>query len=87
MILMTIIIFITYFFEDTKKESFEFSLMMLTAFLGEIFLRSRGFRVSTFVFVFLNGLSIFLILGFSFLNYNAEDNTFTMFQILYLLLC
>ena len=75
------------FFEDTKKESFDFNLMMFTAFLGEILLRSRGFRISTFVFGVINGLSIFLILGFSFFNYNAEDNTYTLFQILYLLLC
>ena len=61
--------------------------MMFTAFLGDILLRSRGFRISTFVFGVVNGLSIFLILGFTFFNYNAEDNTYTIFQMLHLLLC
>ena len=75
------------FFEDTRKESFDFNLMMFTAFLGDILLRSRGFRISTFVFGVGNGLSIFLILGFTFVNYNAEDNTYTIFQMLHLLLC
>jgi len=28
-----------------------------------------------------------LILGFSFFNYNSKDNTYSIFQILYLLLC
>ena len=32
-------------------------------------------------------MELLLILGFSFFNYNSKDNTYSIFQILYLLLC
>ena len=72
---------------DTKKESFDFNLMMLMAFLGDILLKSRGFRVSVSVFAVLNIISIFLILNFSFGDYNHEYNTYSLFQFIYLLIC
>ena len=74
------------FFDDAKKDSFDFNLMMFTAFLGDILLQSRGFRVSTFVFSLINAGSFFLILSFSFFDYELDYNTYSIFRILYLLL-
>ena len=79
--------FYNMFFESTKKESFDFNLMMFTGFLGDILLKSRGFRISTFIFAIINGISIFLIISFSFFDYDSKDNTYTLLRILYLLLC
>jgi len=72
---------------DTKKEAFDFNLMMFMAFLGDILLRARGFRISISVFAALNIISMFLILNFSFDDYNREYNTYSLFKFIYLLLC
>ena len=74
------------FFEDAKKDSFDFNLMLLTAFIGDILLQSRGFRVSTFIFALINAGAIFLITSFSFFNYDLDYNTYSFFRMLYLLL-
>ena len=73
------------FFEGAKKDSFDFNLVMFTAFLGDLLMQSRGFRVSTAVFSLINALSIILILSFSFLDYDKDDNKYTILNILYLL--
>ena len=75
------------FNENTKKETFDFNLMMLSGFLGDIILKSKGFRVSTIIFFIMNSISIFLIISFTFSEYNEEYGTFSFFQILYLFLC
>ena len=74
------------FFDDAKKDSFDFNLMIFTAFLGDLLLQSRGFRVSTFIFTLINIGSIFLILSFSFIDYDPTNNTYNIFKILYLIL-
>ena len=68
---------------DTKKEAFDFNLMMFMAFLGDILLKSRGFRISFFVFAVINVISMFLIMNFSFDDYNREYNTYSLFQFIY----
>ena len=79
--------FYNMFFEDTKKESFDFNLMMFTAFLGDILLKARGFRVSIFIFSLINLFSIFLILNISFTIYDQNYNNYAFFDILLILLC
>ena len=79
--------FYNLFYEDTKKETFDFNLMMLSGFLGDIILKSKGFRVSTIIFFIMNSISIFLIRSFGFLEYNEDYSTYSFFQILYLFLC
>ena len=74
------------FFDDARKDSFDFNLMLFTAFLGDIVLQSRGFRVSTFIFALINIGAIFLVMSFSFFDYNIKDNTFSFFKLLYLIL-
>ena len=73
------------FFDDARKDSFDFNLMLFTAFLGDILLQARGFRVSTFIFALINVGAIFLIMSFSFFDYNINDNTFSFFKMLYLI--
>ena len=75
------------FFDYTKNEFFDFNLMMFTGFLGTIILQSRGFIQSTLILSGINALSILLILIFSFLNYNIEDSSYSIFQIIHLLIC
>ena len=77
--------FYNMFLDNANKESFDFNLMMFTAFIGDILLKSRGFRISTFAFGLINGLSI-LIMSFSFNEFEIKDNTYTFFQMLFLLL-
>ena len=74
------------FINNVKNETFDFNLMMLMAFLGDILLKSRGFRISISVFAALNIGAIFLILNFSFEDYDRADNTYTIFNMLYLFL-
>ena len=79
--------FYNIFFESTKKELFDFNLMMFTGFIGDLLFRSRGFIVSTCAFGVVNAISIFLIISFSFYDYYSKDNTYPIFRILYLFLC
>ena len=74
------------FYKDVKKETFDFNLMMFMAFLGDALLISRGFRISISVFSAINIGAIFLILNFKFGDYNRDNNTYTIFGMLYLLL-
>ena len=78
--------FFNLFLEDTKMETFDFNLMLLSAFLGDILLKSRGFRISISVFAFLNFISIFLLLNFPFHDYEVPYNDYTAFQMLFLVL-
>ena len=68
------------FYEDTKKETFDFNLMMLNGFLGDIILKSKGFRVTTIIFFIMNSISIFLIISFSFSEYNDDYGHFHFFK-------
>ena len=79
--------FYNIFFESTKKEIFDFNLMMFTGFLGDLLFRSRGFIVSTCAFGVVNAISIFLIISFSFYDYHSKDNTYPFFRISYLFIC
>ena len=74
------------FYKDVKKETFDFNLMMFMAFLGDALLISRGFRISISVFSAINIGAIFLIFNFKFGDYNRDNNTYTIFGMLYLLL-
>ena len=78
--------FFNLFLEDTKMETFDFNLMLLSAFLGDILLKSRGFRISISVFAFLNFISIFLLLNFPFHDYEVPYNDYKTFQMLFLIL-
>ena len=74
------------FYKDVKKETFDFNLMMFMAFLGDALLISRGFRISISVFSAINIGAIFLIFNFKFEDYNRDNNTYSIFGMVYLLL-
>ena len=57
---------------------------MFTAFIGNLLLISRGFRISSFVFMIINCFSLFLLLKFDFEAFRDE---YDFFSILYLALC
>ena len=79
--------FYNMFFDQIKKDPFDFNLMMFTAFLGDILLKLYNFIFPTVIFAIVNSISFLLILSFSFPNYSYELNTFEFFRILHLLLC
>ena len=74
------------FNNDTKKEAFDFNLTMFMAFLGDAFLKAKGFRISYSVLSIINIAAIILILNFSFDDYDRDDNTFTLFKMLFMAL-
>ena len=56
-------------------------------FLGCILLKSKGFRISSIVFLLINGIGIFLLLTFDFKDYDKDKNIYPFIQILYILIC
>ena len=76
--------FFKIFFKKSENQSIDFNLMMFTAFIGNLLLISRGFRISSFVFMIINCFSLFLLLKFDFEAFRDE---YDFFSILYLALC
>ena len=77
--------FYNLFFEDSKRETFDFNLMMFCAFLGDILLKSRGFRISISIFAGINIVSYFFIFNFAFYDFDIDYNSYSELQILFLL--
>ena len=61
--------------------------MMVMDFLGCIILKSRGFRISSVLFLIINVGALFLIFNFDFKDISNETYKYTLFKVLYLLLC
>ena len=78
--------FYSYYFKESINEGIEFDLIETMGFLGTIFVKFYGFRISSFIFMIVNGLSLFLIMNF-FSQYNDTFEKFSLFQILYLFFC
>ena len=73
---------------QTLNEPFDFNLMMIMAFLGDALLNGIGFAFSSVILgIILNGFSILLLYIFNFKDYNKENNAYSFFRILYLILC
>ena len=83
----------TYNFYDrlmtrTLNETFDFNLMMLMSFLGEALLKAKGLTFTILIFgIAVNGISFFLLYNFNFKEYDNENNTYTILQILHLIGC
>ena len=56
--------FYEYFYDSSKNETIDFNLMMITAFIGELFLKSRGFRISSGILSLVNIGCMFWIYNF-----------------------
>jgi len=78
--------FYSYYFKSSLDEGVEFDLMETMGFLGTIFLKYLGFGISTFTFLIINSISLFLIINF-FNRYNSSNDKYTFLQIIYLCLC
>ena len=70
---------------DSINISPDFNLIMIMDFLGCILLKAKGFKVSAFIFLLVNGISLFFIYFFDFNDYN-DDNVYSLNKLLYLLL-
>ena len=57
--------FYEYFYDSSMNETIDFNLMMITAFIGELFLKSRGFRISSGVLSLINIGCMFWIYNFN----------------------
>ena len=69
------------FFEDIKKDAFDFNLMMFFGFFGGILLNAIGFIWTTGICLVINGIALVLIYIFSFFDYDIKDNTFPLLKI------
>ena len=58
--------FFEYFYYLSMDETIDFNLMMITEFIGDSLLKSRGFRISTFILSLFNFIVLFWLLNFDF---------------------
>jgi hypothetical protein len=58
--------FYNYFYKSSLDETIDFNLMMITGFIGDLLLKSRGFRVSAFTLSLFNFGVLFWLLNFDF---------------------
>ena len=63
--------FYNFFYSYTKNETIDFNLMMMTGFIGSIFLNWIGFRISSGILSLFNFGSIFWLLNFDF-NFSTK---------------
>ena len=78
--------FYSYYFKESINEGIEFDLIETMSFLGTIFVDFYGYKVSSFIFMFLNIISLFLIMNF-YSQYNDTFEKYSLLQILYLFFC
>ena len=78
--------FYSYYFKESINEGIEFDLIETMGFLGTLFVRFYGFRVSSIIFMLLNCISLFLIMNF-FSQYNDTFEKYSILSILYLFFC
>ena len=72
------------FYEYSLNQNLDFNLIMVMDFLGQIILRYFGFKISSFIFLLINSISLSLIYNFDFSEYN-ETKRYTIFQLGYIL--
>ena len=78
--------FYSFYFKESINEGIEFDLIETMGFLGTIFVKFYGFRISSILFMILDGISLFLIMNF-FSQYNDTFEKYSILQILYLIAC
>ena len=76
--------FYSMFYEDAKKDPFDFKLLIFTNFIGYILLKSIGFVLSSIICLIINLISIYIIMQFSFVDYDFDYNTYSFGQIIVL---
>ena len=78
--------FYSFYFKESINEGIEFDLIETMGFLGTIFFKFYGFRISSAIFMLLNCISLFLIMNF-FSQYNDTFEKYSILSILYLFFC
>ena len=80
--------FFHFVYEESKKESIDFNLMMLTNFIGNMLLKSCGFTASSIVLFIINMISFFILIIFSYNDYTDEEKLqYNIFKVIVLLIC
>ena len=81
----TVYDFYNYFHNKTLNEGVDFNLMMITGFIGDLFLKSRGFRISSFVLSLINFGVLFGVYNFEFDFADKEIFDYSILKILSIL--
>ena len=77
--------FFNMFFEDTRKNIFDFNFIKVTAFIGTCLLQKVGFRISSSILCVAILIPILLIIFvFPFLDYYNFNNTYPYLYIIFL---
>ena len=74
------------FYNELNALNLDFDLMMIMNWLGNTVLRSCGFIITTILFIVVNSVYFIISYNFDFIKYN-ENNKYTIWQFLLLLLC
>jgi hypothetical protein len=71
--------FYKYFYDSSNNETIDFKLTMITAIFGEMLLKSRGFRISSFVLGLINIGCMFWLYNF---DTSFKESDFEYFSII-----
>ena len=71
-------------FENSKNQSIDFNVLLMTGVLGNFLLTSTGFRISSLIFMAINCISLLLLLNF---NFEVFKNSYSFLSVLYICIC
>ena len=84
------------FYDQSMSEAIDFNVMFFMGFIGDFLLKATGFIYSSFLFLFINFSSFFMIDSFEFKNNIKSENeeseetpsieTYNFFNIIYILI-
>ena len=66
--------FYKYFHNESMNEEIDFNLMLFTGFIGDILLKSRGYRISSVLFWIINAGSLFGFINVGLIIENVPEN-------------
>ena len=79
--------FYDYFYDSSMNESIDFNLLMITAFIGELLLKSRGFRISSGVLSLINICSMLWIYNFDTTIKPEDKEYFSLIKVISMIGC
>ena len=79
--------FYEYFYDSSMNETIDFNLMMITAFIGELFLKSRGFRISSGILSLINIGCMFWIYNFDTEIKPDDKEYYSIIKLVSILVC
>ena len=77
-------------YNDSMNQTIDFNIMFFMNFLGDMMLKSKGFVISSFLFLVINWICFFWVYNFTFKDNKEsepqqEPETYTFFNILFIL--